>query len=146
MKRILSFAYLWILAIPIFFIFTGAASNQLVIAANHDKFPVMLNERKLREREKRNEDREEVIQKIASMIGIDVPKAVEPDDSMLDDVHCVMTKDTHLNFLADWIDLQEAIYSPGDLLMEFGDYIWPFAFPAWFALILNDFRRRQIRD
>jgi hypothetical protein len=118
MKRLLSFAYIWILALPLFLNFVGAGMNQAVIAANHDKFPVMVNHRK------------------ADKFGTDA-------DGMLDDVHCLMTKDTNLNFLADWIDLKEAIYSPGDLLLIFADYLSPLVFPAWFAVMLVDTRRKN---
>lgn len=138
MKKFLSFAFLWILALPLLLTFTGAASNQLVLAANHDKFPVMVNERKLKEFETRD-DKE--IQAIASELGIQVQPDVEPDDGMIDDVHCVMTDHTHLNFLADWIDFG-SIYSPGDLLLMLGDYLQPLSFPIWFAVVLADFRKR----
>lgn len=146
MKRLLSFAYLWILALPLFFTFLGAASNQAVIAANHDRFPVMVNERKLKTIEKRETDEDNVLADIGGLIGIKLTPPPPPDDGMIDDVHCVMTPETHLNFLADWIDLNDAIYSPGDLLLYLGSYLQPISFPIWFAIILCEFRRRQIRD
>lgn len=124
--------------------FVGAASNQLVLVANHDRFPVMVNARKLREFEKR--DRESsTVQAIASLRGIAPPvPSPNDDDGMIDDTHCVMTKDTRLNFLADWIDLHPAIYSPGDLLMDFGDFLGNYSFIFWLALVLNNFSRRTV--
>lgn len=119
MKRFLAATRLWVLALPLLIGFTGAAMNQAVIAANHDKFPVMVNARNL-----------------AAHGGAD-------QDGLMDDVHCVMTPSTHLNFLADWIDLRDAIYSPGDLLLELGGWLWQFAPIAWFTLIILDALRRE---
>lgn len=146
MKRILSFAHLWILALPLVLTLLGAASNQAVIAANHDRFPVLMNVRKLREEREAEEKKEAVIANIVGkVLGVEIqPPAPDPNDDMLDNVHCVMSKDTHLNFLADWIDLGDATYSPGDLLLMAADYIQPLAFPFWFAIVLCDYRRRQI--
>lgn len=141
MKKLLTFAYLWILALPLFLGFAGAASNQLVLAANHDKFPVMVNARKLREFE---QAQEQPVRAIEHLFGVDDPPQAQNDpDGMLDDVHCVMTKDTHLNFLADWIDLKDATYSPGDLLLEAGDYTGQYSFWVWFALILAEIKRKN---
>lgn len=145
MLKFLSFARLWILAIPLALNFTGALSNQLVIAANHDTFPVMVNARLLKKLEERSQ-KPDIFQSLGSLIGLDIkPQEQEPFDGMLDDVHCVMTDSTHLNFLADWIDLKDAIYSPGDMLLMLGDYLSAFAFPAWFALVLMDYRRAAVK-
>lgn len=134
---------LWILLLPIAFTFTGAASNQLVLAANHDKFPVMVNERKLREFEQHDRQDQNVIQALGSLVGIDIQAPPVNDDGMLDDVHCVMTSATHLNFLADWIDLPEATYSPGDLLLELGDWSMNYAPLLWGFLLCSDALRRK---
>lgn len=119
MKRFLAITRIWILAVPFLLSFVGSASNQLVLAANHDKFPVMLNERK-------------TVQFAPDTYGI-----------IDDEAHCVMTSETHLNFLADWIDLKSAIYSPGDLLLEAGDLASDWAFPVWGAVLAIALYKRQ---
>ena len=111
---------LYILAIPVLFTFLGAASNQLVLLANHDTFPVMVHAKKLQEM---TEPREQ------KAINFNKPiPAFETDDAvMLDEVHCVMTSHTHLNFLADVFDLKDAIYSIGDFLLMLGEWFGVFA-------------------
>lgn len=142
MKRIFGFARLWILLLPLLIGFTGAASNQLVLAANHDKFPVMVNERKLREFEDRDAKAENVIQALGNLVGVNiVPPKQDIDDDMLDDVHCVMSEKTHLNFLADWIDMHTAMMSPGDMLIDFGGFLQEYAFVFWLAFVLNDYSK-----
>ena len=111
---------LYLLAIPVLFTFLGAASNQVVLIANHDTFPVMVNAKKLQEM---TEPREQ------KAINFNKPNpAFETGDTvMLDDVHCNMTSETHLNFLADIFDLKDAIYSIGDFSLMLGDWFWAFA-------------------
>ena len=46
---------------------------------------------------------------------------------MIDEVHCVMTSKTHLNFLADIFDMHDAIYSIGDFLLMLGEWFSVFA-------------------
>ena len=111
---------LYILALPLLLIVLGAASNQVVLIANHDTFPVMLNDKKTQAMT--------VEQKfVASPILKPQPAMEEADGTvMLDDVHCVMTHKTHLNALADVFDLG-SIYSIGDFALILGDYLWAFA-------------------
>jgi len=112
-RQFLRITRVWILAIPLLIGVAGAASNQLVLIANHDKFPVMLNEHKR--------------------------AAYEPDSNgMLDDEHVVMTSATHLNFLADYLDFKSEIESPGDLLLELADYLTPFAPLVWGVWLILD--------
>jgi hypothetical protein len=113
-RQLLSFTRLWILAVPLTLTLVGAAMNQAVLIANHDKFPVMLNERKT--------------------------DHIEPDEWGIVDneAHCVMTRQTHLNFLADYLDFKTAIYSPGDLLLMLADYLSPFAPFVWGLFLLTD--------
>ncbi len=111
MSKIRSFlrtSFVWLIFAPWMIAFTGAASNQLVLIANHDKFPVMVNALKLDEM--RNPSPSNFI---AKLLGAPAPApAVKVgDDGMLDDIHCVMTDKTHLNFLADLFDMHDAIYS-----------------------------------
>lgn len=103
-------AKLYILAIPFLLILLGAAANQAVVAANHDTFPVMVNDARL---------------------ANDGINCANGKVCMIDQIHSVMTPSTHLNFLADWIDLQSAIYSPGDLLLMLGDFLLKYAPLVW---------------
>jgi hypothetical protein len=116
---------LYLLAIPVLFTFLGAASNQIVLIANHDRFPVMVNDKKLAGMTESKEDH--------SIHFVKPIPAFEADDAvMLDDTHCSMTPHTHLNFLADIFDMKDAIYSIGDFMLMFGEWLWAFA-PALFV-------------
>jgi hypothetical protein len=88
-RKFLSISRIWILALPLIFTFVGAASNQIVLVANHDKFPVMVNSRN-----------------VESHGGVD-------DEGMLDDIHCLMTDKTHLNYLADIFEFKTSIVGGG---------------------------------
>jgi|FreactTroBogLake_1042271.scaffolds.fasta_scaffold32245_1 hypothetical protein len=112
---------LYILAIPVLFTFLGAASNQLVLIANHDTFPVMVNDRKLADMA--DHDKKSV------EIKFNQPNPAEKQDDTvyLDDVHVEMTSHTHLNFLADVFDLKDGIYSIGDFLLMLGEWLSAFA-------------------
>ena len=111
---------LYILAIPVLFTFLGAASNQLVLIKNHDTFPVMVNDKKLQEMTSPKEKSVEI------EFNKPMP-AFEADDTvMLDDVHCLMTSHTHLNFLADVFDMHDAIYSIGDFMLMLGEWLGSF--------------------
>jgi hypothetical protein len=123
--------YLWVLAAPILAIVLGAASNQAVLIANGDKFPVQLNQYEIDKFHARhNVSLEDVINEILGGGSKDIP--LPPD--MLDTVHCVMTKDTHLNALADVIDLGGDHLSVGDLFIQLGEWSWDFA-PAIFLVL-----------
>ena len=111
---------LYILAIPLLFTFLGAASNQLVLVANHDSFPVMLNDKKLRDMTEPREQK-------AINFNKPIPAFETGDTVMLDDVHCNMTSETHLNALADIFDMKDAIYSIGDFSLMLGEWFWAFA-------------------
>ena len=111
-------ASLYILATPLLFIALGTASNQVVLYANNDTFPVMLNEAKLKSFQEKG--------------------AVVLSDGtiMLDDTHCLMTSKTHLNLLADIIDFKTRVYSAGDGLLYLGEWCWTFCPFVWaFAII-----------
>lgn len=103
---------LWLVLLPTVLSFAGAASNQLVLYANNDKFPVMVNQRHLNSFVEGGADAE----------------------GMMDDVHCVMTHQTHLNFLADIFDFHHSIQSIGDLLMHRSDEYGVFAYVIWATL------------
>ena len=111
---------LYLLAIPVLFTFLGAASNQLVLLANHDTFPVLVNAKKLQEMTEPREQKSINFNK-------PIPAFETGDTVMLDDVHCNMTSETHLNFLADVFDMKDAIYSIGDFSLMLGEWFWAFA-------------------
>ena len=91
---------LYILAIPVLLFGLGAASNQVVLQANNDRFPVLINETKVRE------FNSEKVELGPMSITVVKPANVDSDGVvMIDDTHCVMTSKTHLNFLADVFDL-----------------------------------------
>jgi hypothetical protein len=132
-KRFLSATRLWILLLPLAIGYLGAASNQVVLWANHDKFPVRLNAYKTA-----------VFH--AEIASADLPSEIKTailSDDLIDPVHCVMSDSTHLNLLADWIDLHTAIYSPGDLLIESGDWAWDYTPMLWGILFCVDALRRK---
>jgi len=127
---------LYILVIPVLFTFLGALSNQIVLQANHDTFPVMISSAKLFEHK-------HALAKIAESdsdadaVEEATLRLVELDHGFLDDTHIVMTDKTHLNFLADVFDFRrEGIESIGDLLLKLGEFTWTYApFIFVFAVI-----------
>ena len=120
MRRISRFfqvTALWILLLPQVVTFVGAASNQLVLIANHDKFPVMANTVKAHE--------------------FSPDAVVMPDGTvMLDDTHCLMTSKTHLNVLADIFDFHNETDSIGDLLLHLGEWLSGFCLYVWIEIVI----------
>jgi len=117
---------LYILAVPVLIFGLGCFSNQVVLWANHDKFPVMWNEYKVAQEALVIEhDTHSKDPKVAEQAKFDLEALV--DYGFIDDTHCVMTSKTHLNFLADIVDLKSATYSIGDGLLIFGEWMFPFA-------------------
>lgn len=97
---------LWIVIIPLALILLGAMSNQAVLIANHDKFPVMWN----------------------GVNGSGIPVGgFRPHD----EIHCMMGPATHLNWLADIFDFHAGIYSIGDGLLLAGEWLWEYAPAIW---------------
>lgn len=112
MFHFLRVTMLWWVIAPYLLTGIGAASNQAVLIANHDKFPVLLNEK--------------------------ARAHFEPDENgLIDKEHCVMTPQTHLNALADVFDLHDGWYSIGDFLLMLGDWLGTFCFFVWVALVLQ---------
>lgn len=136
MFKFLRKTFLYILAVPVLITGIGIASNQLVLIANHDKFPVMINALKVSQikHSQKHKAPESIIESILNPQPANEPSVYDPD-GMLDDVHCVMTPDTHLNFLADVFDLGNT-YSVGDFLLMLGEWLSAFAPFVWaFAVI-----------
>ena len=94
---------LYILAIPVLFTFLGVTSNQAVLIANHDKFPVMYNDYKI------NAYKLSLEKDLKACYDSTAPDLCDPIEfdlaalkfGYLDDTHVIMTSKTHLNFLAD---------------------------------------------
>ena len=130
-RQFLSKTFLYVLLAPWAVLGTGIASNQAVLIANHDRFPVMLNAVKLGDMLGQSEP-----------LAIPTPPFVSPapkvalPDGMIDNVHCVMTDETHLNFLADVFDLG-SIYSIGDFAIMMGEWLNTFVPFVWVALVIR---------
>jgi hypothetical protein len=129
---------LWLLILPYAVYYTGVASNQLVLFVNHDKFPVMYSptkeaiwlaaaDKELQENlHGKHPDLEE-----AEVIRYSV------EHGMIDETHCIMTGETHLNALADIFDFHsEGIQSIGDLSIDLGHEMKDTLPFIWVALIL----------
>jgi hypothetical protein len=118
---------LWILLSPLALGFLGAASNQLVLNVNNDTFPVRISPARLA---LLVEGAKQELDVSGAVIQGDV--MVLPDGKiMLDKTHCVMTSKTHLNWLADIIDLQSETESVGDIMLDLGSWLWTFAPFVW---------------
>ena len=115
--RFLRTTMLWIVLLPYALIFLGAASNQAVIYANGDRFPVLMNTEK-------------------------VTYVLDDDGSgMLDEIHCLMTPQTHLNLMADIFDFGAAgIWSIGDLMLAAGSWLGTFVWFVWGSLVVMRLR------
>ena len=141
LRKLFRSSLLWILLAPYGIFGLGVLSNQAVLWTNHDKFPVMLNARKLNKL--LNQDEMADLEKILG-IKPKAPIAKTPDpDGMLDDVHCQMTSKTHLNFLADVFDLG-SIYSIGDFTLYLGEWLMGFTPFVWgYAVIKKLYEYEQ---
>lgn len=131
---------LWIVAVPLLSLGLGAGLNQAVLIANHDKFPVIQNDAKvnlyrLAASKAADEGNEEA--------GVAL---VLLDHGYLDDTHVIMTHDTKLNWLADWIDVHYGTYSPGDLLIGLGERGNTYAPFIWAFVVAGKLRKREERE
>ena len=110
-------AKLFVLTIPFIFSVTGGALNQAVLIANGGKFPVMMNDYAVSQWTLKGQ--------------------------YLDEVHCLMTADTKLNFLADIIDVHVRVMSIGDMLLELGDMMATYCFTVWITLVIVELNKPQ---
>ena len=132
---------LYLLAAPLLVTFLGIASNQVVLIANHDKFPVMLNQLKLQKiQDAKDANPEE--DAILPIFTKEQPAEVSDNFVMLDNVHCVMTSDTHLNFLADVFDFGD-IYSIGDFMLMLGEWLGSFTFAIFVFDVVRKLRKHE---
>jgi hypothetical protein len=145
-KFIKKVPYWYLIAIPLLLTFMGAASNQAVLIANGDKFPVMANEEKLQKFCQPQEAGNSFAAAIAKALGIPEKSTqmAEPDPftcaaggEFLDDVHVIMTSKSHLKPLADVFDMHDGIYSIGDFSLIFGEWMWGWSPLAWLALVIR---------
>jgi Family of unknown function (DUF5317) len=105
---------LWILCLPTLAFYIGASSNQLVLWANDNKFPVKVNPVHLKK-----------------FIGEKTPEVLLDGTVMIDSTHCVMTSKTHLNLLADNWDFHDGIVSIGDEFVDLGTWLGAFCPFVW---------------
>jgi hypothetical protein len=129
---------LWIALLPLPFIGIGAALNQAVLVANNDTFPVRANVVKVLGYLKDEPEVSELDQEMHAM-NSDAP-------IMLDNVHCVMTSKTHLNFLADNFDFEDSICSIGDLLLDLGEWLAQYALIVWAILVVQRLRKQDAQE
>jgi hypothetical protein len=133
---------LWILLAPWVIGITGTISNQAVLNANQDRFPVMWNEYK------------------AAQHGLHIEEAIAeaktPEEKMdatlrllafqsgyIDSTHCLMTSKTHLNWLADIIDFHTVTLSIGDILLDTGTDLQGILPYVWATVVLMRLSRRE---
>ena len=132
---------LWIIAVPLLCLYTGAGLNQLVLTANHDKFPVMYNSYKVAQYEQdlevkaQSDDDDTAQQAQFDLLAL--------GSGYLDDTHVIMTPRTHLNFLADWIDMKTATYSPGDVLIYLGEAAGDYSYVVWGFVVIGKLRKKD---
>lgn len=106
MKHILTFLGWPLLVVPQVIFYLGAALNQLAIAINDGRMPVL---------------------DAAECNGT---------SSVLGEIHSCMTPASHLKIICDWINLHTTILSPGDVLLNIGDLLIGPLFWAWLTYVL----------
>ena len=140
MLKFLRKTFLWVVLAPLAITYLGVISNQVVLYANHDTFPVSINPVNLQKFTGGSVRKTSAGPYIADGgVTIFLPDGTE----MMDPVHCVMTKKTHLNWLADVFDFHQEIESIGDLLINVGEWANGFAVYVWGALVLLNLVKKQ---
>lgn len=131
LSNLRKFPYLWLIAVPVLSIFLGAASNQVVLVANHGKFPVMINDAFYAKFCTIPPDAD------PELIAMIPPIACLKGGQMIDEVHSIMGPNSHLKLLSDIFPLGDAIYSVGDGLINFGSWMLTFSPIAWLFLTMR---------
>ena len=141
MLKFLRKSCLWILLTPLVIGWAGTLSNQAVLWANHDTFPVMINPVKLQVFTGGELSKNPTTGKpeISGGLVIELPDGT----LMTDPTHCVMTSKTRLNWLADIFDFHQSIESVGDLLIGVGEWSWGFAPYVWGFAVLSPLFKKQ---
>ena len=136
--------FLWVALLPLAVTYLGTLSNQVVLWANHDTFPVSINPVKLQ----KFTGGEPVLDKTDPTGGRVIAQGgqvfvLDNGTVLIDETHCVMTSRTHLNWLADIFDFHDTIQSIGDLLRGVGDWLGSFAYYVWGALVIGALAKKQ---
>jgi hypothetical protein len=139
MKFLRKFPYWYLLAIPALLFAAGVASNQVVLVANHGKFPVAMNAMwmdKFCSPPVANTDDDAYEEEVAYIAHIPT-SSCKKGGEMIDDTHSVMGPNSHFKALADIFPLGHAIYSVGDGLLYLGDWLLSFTPIMWLALTIR---------
>jgi hypothetical protein len=128
---------LWILLAPAAIWGAGLASNQLVLNANHDTFPVKVNTFKAQAFRVEAE-----AQVTAENDQSDNENLVLPE-GYIDETHIIMTDQTHLNFLADVFDMKTSTYSIGDFLLMFGEWLFTYTPFLWAFIVIRKLQEQK---
>jgi hypothetical protein len=137
---------LYILAIPTLLFGLGFLSNQAVLKANNDTFPVMWNHNKCFQyrlsivkeasiTDKEGNPTREAEQAQAALVAFD-------EEGFIDDTHVVMSPQTHLNYLGDIFDLRTT-YSIGDFMLFAGEYGFGFMLPLFIFDVTRKLREKE---
>lgn len=158
-KSLFKIPYWYLIAVPLLSIGLGAASNQAVLIANWDKFPVMANNERIVEwckppAPKNTIDLFQLVAPIAPPVKppkkhdifaaqpahIDVQACSAGGDFFDgDDVHVIMHKESKLKFMADIFDMHGDIFSVGDGLISAGEWAIDWTPLAWLILVIRKF-------
>jgi len=130
--------YWQLIAVPLLLLFIGAASNQAVLIANGDKFPVLINQEQIVQACTPAVDKSPFDSMPLVTPSVDINTCANGGE-FLDDSHVIMTSKSHLNILADIFDFHDATYSIGDLLMMLGSWMRGWSFVAWVVLVIRKF-------
>ena len=153
-KKLFKVPYWYLIAIPMLCIGLGTLSNQVVLWANFDKFPVMYNDEKIFISCQAADDKDAELKAIIKALhGDEIRKtnnwhlklsapaanvnACSNGGVFLDDIHVIMTKDSKLKAMADIWDFHDVTYSIGDLMLILGDWFMGWAPLAWLVLIIR---------
>lgn len=109
MKKFLTFLGWPLLLVPLFLMYLGSSSNQVVEAMNRNQMPVLAPQ------------------------CWENPAFFAEEPSRL---HTCMTKDSKLKFLADWINFPTIIASPGDMIITLGEALAIPCFYAWISIAM----------
>ena len=144
LRQFMRKTFLWVALLPLAVTYLGTLSNQAVLWANHDAFPVMINPVKLQQFTGGQPVADTTDPTGGRQIAQGGHVFVLPDGRvMVDPVHCVMTKSTHLNWLADIFDFHDSIQSIGDLLIGVGEWLSGFAYYVWAILVIGALAKKQ---
>lgn len=135
MKNFLrKFPYWYLVAIPVLTFCLGVASNQVVLVANHGKFPVMINE----------VTQEKFCTPSPDINPASIPRnACEKGGQFMDETHSVMGENSHLKVLSDIFPLGKQVYSIGDGFIFLGDWMLSFGPAMWLGLTIRKLAARK---